>query len=172
MALAQKPTARFVQPRESEAEGYARRANHLAIHTEFGDIVAVIEVVSPGNKTSRRALAAFAGQAQDLLERGVNLLVIDLLPPGALDPQGIHPVIWGDGAGDFALPPGEPLTVAAYQAGGGGTAYVEPTAVGQPVPPMPLFLAENDRHVLTPLAEAYEDAWAVQPEVIKRHMAG
>ena len=82
VALLDKPTARFVQTRDAEAEGYARHANHLAIHNEFGRTVAVTEVVSPGNKSGRRVFTTFADKCADLLGRGVNLLVIDLFPPG------------------------------------------------------------------------------------------
>ena len=59
----------------------------------------------------------------------------------------------------------------AYQVGPPATAYVEPVAVGAALPPMPLFL-RGDSHVRVPLAESYDAAWAVQPEVIRRHVAG
>ncbi len=169
-ATLSRPAARYIH--QSQAEMYARRADHLAVQTENGTVVAVIEVVSPGNKRGRAALKTFADKAAGLLRSGVHLLVIDILPPGTLDPQGIHPVIWGDyDASPFTPPEGEPLTVAAYQAGPFATAYVEPTAVGQPVPPMPLFL-DGDFYVTVPLEETYADAWDDQVPEVQRLVAG
>lgn len=68
-------------------------------------MVAVIEIVSPGNKSSRHALEAFVTKIADFLTQGVHVLVIDLLPPTRRDPQGIHGAIW-DGLGEepFELP--------------------------------------------------------------------
>src|SRR3954452_1207516 len=44
------PRARQVARVESEAAAYARKANRIAVRHEFGHVVAIIEVVSPGNK--------------------------------------------------------------------------------------------------------------------------
>jgi hypothetical protein len=44
---------------ETEAASYARRANRLAIRHGLGRVVAMIEVVSPGNKDSKHAIASF-----------------------------------------------------------------------------------------------------------------
>ena len=165
-----RPAARYV--RRSMAEMYAFKADHLAVQTENGTVVAVIEVASPGNKRGRAALKTFADKAAGLLRSGVHLLVIDILPPGTLDPQGIHPVIWGDyDASPFSPPEGEPLTVASYQAGTLATAYVEPTAVGQPVPPMPLFL-DGAFYVTVPLEETYAAAWDDQVPEVQQAVAG
>ena len=126
--------------------------------------MAVIEVVSPGNKASRPALRRVAEKSAGLIDRGLNLLVIDLLPPGGLDPAGIHPVIRAEftAAVAYTPPAGEPLTVAAYQASADPTAYVEPCAVGSPVPTAPLFL-DGPAHVLVPLDETHQAAWQMMP---------
>src|SRR5207302_2112758 len=110
------PKTRIVT--RSEAAGYARKANRITVRHPDGDVIAVVEIVSPGNKDSRHAIRAFARKAIELLEAGVHLLVVDLFPPGRRDPQGIHKVIW-DRLRDeqFVLPPDKPLTVAAYAAG-------------------------------------------------------
>jgi hypothetical protein len=68
-------------------------ADRVAIHHGLGDVLAVIEIVSPGTKSSRHALRTFAEKAAELIRQGVNLLVVDLFPPGARDPKGIHPSI-------------------------------------------------------------------------------
>jgi hypothetical protein len=91
-ATAVRPQASFVL--EADEERYARMADRVAIHHGLGHVLAIIEVVSPGNKSSRHALRTFAEKSADLIGQGVNLLVVDLFPPAARDPQGIHPLIW------------------------------------------------------------------------------
>jgi hypothetical protein len=161
----QPPKARFVT--RSEAANYARKANRITVRHPDGDVVAVIEIVSPGNKDSRHAIRAFARKAVDLLQAGVHLLIVDLFPPGRRDPQGIHKVIW-DRLHDepFQLPPDKPLTVAAYAAGTETVAYVEPVAVGEALPDMPVFLTA-DRYVPCPLEASYQTAWEQFPAPLK-----
>src|ERR1041385_1151343 len=65
------PKARFVV--ESEGNIYARRANRIRIQHRHGEIVAVIEIVSPGNKNNRNALRAFVRKAADLIWQGIHL---------------------------------------------------------------------------------------------------
>src|SRR5207249_11156859 len=69
------PKARFVV--DLEEDTYAHRANRIVVQHRHGEIVAVIEVVSPGNKNSRTALTAFVRKAADLLWQGINLLIVD-----------------------------------------------------------------------------------------------
>ena len=47
------PQARFIV--EVEEDAYARRANRICIHHRHGEVVAVMEIVSPGDKTSSSA---------------------------------------------------------------------------------------------------------------------
>ncbi len=165
-ATAVRPQATYVL--EAEEERYARMADRVAIHHGLGEVLAVIEIVSPGNKSSRHALRTFAEKAAELIRQGVNLLVVDLFPPGARDPQGLHPLIWDEiSEQPFALPAGKPLTLAAYQCEPTKTAYVEPVAVGDRLPGMPLFLRDQ-WHVRAPLEESYETAWNVMPPPIRR----
>jgi hypothetical protein len=161
----QPPKARFVT--RTAAAGYARKANRVTIRHPDRDVVVVIEVVSPGNKDSRNAVRAFARKAVAFLQAGVHLLVVDLFPPGPRDPQGMHKVIW-DRLHDepFALPPDKPLTVASYVGGTEIVAYVEPVAVGDPLPDMPVFLT-SDHYVPCPLEAAYQTAWDQVPAPLK-----
>jgi Protein of unknown function (DUF4058) len=151
------PRARFVI--ESDTENYARR--------EEGDVVAVIEIVSPGNKDSQHAIQSFVRKAAEFLDAGIHLLIVDLFPPTPRDPQGIHKAIWDEYKGErpFALPPDKPLTLVAYAAGG-PTAYVEPVGVGDVLPDMSLFLTPN-RYVPCPLEATYQTAWSVFPAPLK-----
>src|SRR5260221_4100863 len=63
-----RPKTRFVMPVAPDAERYAQMANRIAIHHELGDVVAVIEVVSPGNKDRKRSLRTFVAKAIDLIQ--------------------------------------------------------------------------------------------------------
>ncbi len=159
------PTTRFIT--RSSANRYARRANRIAIYHPDGDVIAVIEIVSPGNKSSRDALRAFARKAVRFLRAGVHLLIIDLFPPSRRDPQGIHKVIWDRiEEGPFELPSDKPLTLAAYAAGAEIVGYIEPVAVGDALPEMPVFLAPQI-HVPCPLEATYQTAWDQFPDVLK-----
>src|SRR6516164_3723151 len=81
---------------EKETALYARKANRIAIHHELGRVVAMIEVVSPGNKDSKHAVASFIAKAVDFIRNGIHFLVIDLFPPGPRDPQGMAQAIWDE----------------------------------------------------------------------------
>ena len=153
---------------EADEERYAHKADRIAIHHDLGEVVAIIEVVSPGNKSSRHAIRSFTDKAVELIRQRVNLLVVDLFPPGPRDPQGIHPLIWNEiTEKPFSLPPDKPLTLASYQCEPTKTAYVEPVALSDRLLDMPLFLRE-EWHIPTPLEETYQTAWNVMPPPIKR----
>ncbi len=161
----QPPKVRFVS--RTESAGYARKANRVTVRHPDGDVVAVLEIVSPGNKESRHAIRTFARKALAFLNAKIHLLIVDLFPPGRRDPQGIHKVIWDQLRDEpFTLPPDKPLTLAAYAAGGEITAYVEPVAVGDPLPDMPVFLTV-DRYVPCPLESTYQTAWEEFPAPLK-----
>jgi hypothetical protein len=163
-----RPKTRFVMPVPSHQDRYALKANRVVIHHELGEVVAVIELVSPGNKDRQRSLRTFVEKAIDLLQQKVNLLIIDPFPPGSHDPQGIHGAIWGEiTVGKFELPSDKPLTLAAYQVEPLETCYVEPIAVGDPLPEMPVFL-EGDFGINLPLEETYQTTWNVLPSEIRQ----
>ena len=148
----------------ADMDEYVLKRRTIIVRHNSGDrIVALIEIVSPGNKGSQRAIETFVEKAVEALYRGYHLLVIDLFPPGNRDPHGIHGAIWGEISGEeFAQPADEPLTLAAYSAGRPKTAYVEPTRVGQTLIDMPLFL-EPDIYVNVPLEATYLAAYRGVP---------
>lgn len=130
--------------------------------------MAIVAILSPGNKDSRNAIRIFVEKAVDILNQGVNLLIVDLFPPTSRDPQGIHKAIWGEfGDEVFEAPPGKPLTVASYLGGDLPTAYVEPVEVGDPLPALPILLSEA-RYIPAPLEESYMQDWAVIPRLLKQ----
>ena len=156
----------------SEAANYARKANRISVHQPNGDVVAVIEIVSPGNKDRRHAVRAFARKAVALLQAGIHLLIVDLFPPNRRNPHGIHKVIWDRLQEEpFELPPDKPLTLATYAAGTETVAYVEPAAVGDVLPDMPIFL-QPDRYVPCPLETTYQATWDVFPAALKGPLEG
>jgi hypothetical protein len=164
------PQARLV--RRSEAEIYAGKANHITVRHRHGDVVAVVEIVSPGNKASRNELRAFVEKTTDLIRQNIHLLVIDLFPPGPRDPWGIHKAIWDEfQEEDFEFPPDKPLILAAYDAGPPRVAYIEPVAVGDVLPDRPLFLKPG-HYVLAPLEATYQTTWNAFPTVLKGLLEG
>lgn len=143
----------------AQQESMARRANRITIRHSLGRIVCVIEIVSPGNKQSQKALRSFVDKSVGLLQNGVHLLVIDLFPPTRRDPQGIHKAIWDEiEEMPFDFDADKPLTLAAYVAGYPITAHVEPVAVGDVLLDMPAYLDE-DHFVLVPLEATYLETW-------------
>jgi hypothetical protein len=116
IALAEKPP-RVAFRRRSEVDQYAAKAVVIR-HKSNHEVIAVVEIVPPGNKNSRHGLRALVEKAGELLRAGVHLLVIDLFPPSVRDPQGIHKVIWDEIEDEpFELPADNPLTLAAYSGG-------------------------------------------------------
>lgn len=137
----------------------------LAIrHVSKHRIVALVEILSPGNKDRETSVAAFVNKAHRALEYGCNLLVIDLFPPGPFDPQGIQAAIWADLDPDeeVAPVPGKPITLGAYSADKIPEAELECVGIGDPLPEMPLIL--DDGCVNTPLEETYASAYRGLPE--------
>ena len=119
----------------------------------------MVEIVSPGNKSSNNEFRAFVEKTANLIAQGVHVLVIDLIPPSKRDPQGIHKAIWDEFVEeDFELPANQRLTLASYDAGPPPVAYVESVSVGQPLPDMPIFL-KPDYYVPAPLEETYLITW-------------
>lgn len=148
-----------------EAVHYASRARRLTIrHSSDDRVVAVVEVVSPGNKASKSQWQKFVRKAAGLILAGKHLLIADLLPPGRRDPQGTHGAIWAElGDDSYQMPPGKPLTLAAYAADEIPRAYVQPLAVGDGLPAMPLFLTP-ETYINVPLGGSYQAAYHSVPQ--------
>jgi Protein of unknown function (DUF4058) len=164
-APAPAPSARVIQ--RLERINYAKRADRVVIRHGRGRVVAIIEILSPGNKDSRHASRSFVEKAADILSQGIHLVVADLFPPTPRDPQGIHKAIWDEfGDEPFDFLPDKPLTIASYIGGDLPTAYVESVGVGDRLPPIPLFLTEYD-YEPCPLDATYDQAWAVFPAMLK-----
>lgn len=163
-----EPPIRQAARVETEAALYALKANRIAIRHGLGRVVAMIEIVSPGNKNSRHAIASFVAKAVEFLRNGIHFLVVDLFPPGPRDPDGIAQAIWDQVVGEpMAIRTGnDQAGVAAFDAGEPLTAYVDPIAIGDPLPDAPLFLGPG-WYVNVPLEASYQAAWDVTPRPIR-----
>lgn len=153
----------------AERDLYAAKVNRIGIRHQSGhQLVAIIEIVPPGTKDHRVPFAAFIRRAEQALLAGIHLLIVDLFPPTARDPDGIHRVIWGgEGDGDFALPEDTPLTCVSYVGHPGVDVYLEPRAVGDRLTDMPLFLAQQV-YVPVPLEVTYLAAWEAVPRFLQK----
>jgi hypothetical protein len=165
LATLERPVTSIV--RRTTNEIYADRANRIVVKHHLGRIIAVIEILSPGNKDSRAALRDFVEKTIDFLRAGIHVLIIDLFPPTPRDPLGMHKVIWDEIIEeDFAFPAGKDRILASYETGGERAAYLEPVGVGDTLPDMPLFLT-NYLHVMVPLEPTYQATWDASPEDLR-----
>lgn len=154
---------------ESETARYLRHQDRLAIRAPDDDrLVALIEIVSRGNKASRHEQERFLQKVGAAFRQGIHLLIVDLHPPATFEPRGIHALIWDYLFGSQVDWNAEsPLTLVAYEAG--TTAYVEPTAVGRTLTDMPLFL-DQGWYVNVPLEQTYQEAFDELPQPWKQEL--
>ncbi len=164
IALAEAPPK--VSRRRTVEPAVLERRRTLAIrHISGHRLVALLEIVSPANKDRGNHVRDFAAKAVDALDSGVNVLLIDLFPPGPHDPQGMHGEICQrleQTDVPYDLPPDDPLTLAAYASGPRIEEYIEHLAAGDPLPQMPLFL-RPDFYVNVPLEPTYQSAYDDMP---------
>lgn len=166
VAVADAPpdVSRVMTVEGDDAVVYTTLRKSLVIrHASGHRIVALIEIVSPGNKSSPDKLDEFLDKAVIALKQGYHLLILDLFAPGRFDPGGIHDALWSRLLGRHVeLPADRPLTLVSYVADTPPTAYVEQLAVGSTLPAMPLFL-DPGWYVHVPLEQTYTQAWRGVP---------
>jgi hypothetical protein len=154
---------------------YQRRRRTLAIRQRDDHrlvAVALLEIVSPGNKDRASSAAAFVDKVDSAIGKGINVLVADLFPPGIHDLQGIHGAIWMRyDAVEYVVPSEHPLTLASYRAADVVEAFVEHLTVGDALFEMPLFLDE-DFYVNIPLEPTYQAAYRGVPEIWRNVVEG
>jgi len=166
---------------EREEKAPRRRAGrrltvrHVSNHT----VIAVVELVSPGNKDSRSHHAKFVAKAVDLLAADLHVLVIDPFPPPAHAPAGLHASIWKKvtrsrkGHRPFTLSAERSLLAASYCTSSSSvTAAVQTFAVGDPVPDIPLYLTADQEYVTIPLEQTYQAAWPEVPKLFRDVLEG
>ena len=107
-------------------------------------LVAVIELVSPGNKDRPAARRAFATKCASYLYQGISVIIMDIVTNRRAN---LHNEVLGlmEAAGDLKLPAEMNLYAVAYrpvQRGGNDEIEVwrAPMALGQALPTLPLGL--------------------------------
>ncbi len=160
--VARAPASVVVQDLEP-ADPYTLLARHILIRDSLRNdrLVAVIELISKGNKTSRERADQFVDKAVSLLRAGMHLLLVDLHPPTQIVPAGLHARISeAYGTPPPELPEDRRLQAVSYQVLDGGfpRAHVVPLKLGDALPEMPIFLGPHS-FVRVPFEETYSEAF-------------
>lgn len=146
-----------------DADSFLLRQKRIVIRHTLGDVVALIELVSPENKRTIKSLDRLRTKVLSAIDQRTHVVILDILPPRKHDPHGIHGVIWDELSNiPYEAAPGRPLTLVSYEADDITRAYVQPIAVGSELPPMPVFLTPG-WYVDVPLEETYQQAWEGMP---------
>ena len=164
VALAEAPPiVDLVETMEDEIVELNRTLSirHISTHR----VVAMLEIVSPGNKDQKDRFEQFISKTIGALERGVHVVLVDLFPPGTLDPTGIHgeirrrrlPLI-----DPFEVSEQKPLTLVSYLADHPKKVFLNRAAVGDPIPVTSMFLT-TEHYINLPLEETYNAAYAGMP---------
>lgn len=147
----------------TDANTFVGKAKTVTIrHAGDHSLIAMVEVVSPGNKNSRRRFDSFVHTAEEALAAGIHLLIADLFPPTPRDPESIHRAIWQDRDDEFVFSSEKQFTCVSYVSDPIAEAFVEPIGLGDKLPEMPLFLT-TEVYVPLPLETTYESAWHEVP---------
>jgi Protein of unknown function (DUF4058) len=161
-----KPKTRYAYAEDEDL--YDDNQREIAIrHVSKDRLVAVIELISPGNKSSTWKHQQMIEKAREYLAQGVHLLIVDLFPPTLRSPEGLHRQIWENSRPTYLSTEEEPLLLMAYVSGVPREAYVEPTAVGRELIDMPLFLSPS-RYINVPLEQTYLSAYEDMPPKWKK----
>ena len=163
-----KPKARVVGEVD-EASLFALKRRTLTIRHATNDrIVALLEIVSPGNKDRLQSVQQFCDKAVTSLKSGYHLVVIDLFPPRPSDPAGMTSAVWEDvGGRRLAFPANQTLSAASFRVAGRIQSDAEAFAVGDTVPELPLFY-DPDWYVNLPLESTYAAAYDGVPKRWRR----
>lgn len=110
-------------------------------------LVAVVELVSPGNKDRPAQRRAFAAKCASYLSQGVSLIVVDVVTSHHTNLHNDLIQLMETGA-DLAFPPEATLYAAAYRPVRRGDreeidVWRRRLAVGSPLPTLPLRLTGN-----------------------------
>jgi hypothetical protein len=146
----------------------------VQVHREGGlEMVAAIELVSPRNKDRRTARHRFAAKCAAYLQAGVSVVLVDVvtgrkesLYAALLEELELHQAADGQDEQLYAVacraaPPDEPTRLEAW---------VEPLALGSPLPTLPLWL-EVDLAVPLPLEATYEATFTSCASLYRRKVS-
>ena len=124
-------------------------------------LVAAIEIVSPGNKDRPESRRAFATKCAALLQQGVCVSIVDLVTTRNFNlyAELLAFIDRSDPAFAPSPPPIYAVTCRARMIGQAPKleAWAYPMAVGMPLPQLPIWLSD-DQNVMLDLEGSYEDA--------------
>lgn len=139
------------QPGEPDATAGIDFYDDFSVHvyntSESRSPAAAVLLVTPDNKATAKARAAFAARCATLLSRAVALIVIDSVPIHPFDWHGDAMRLLGVETGD--LPGGSgAMRAIAYRPVVRGErteldCWAEPVHIGQPLPTLPLRLIDD-----------------------------
>lgn len=144
---------------------------HLSSHR----VVAILEIVSPGNKNNQARYEAFVHKTVDAIRRRVSVLLVDVHETGRFDQDGINACIR-----NMLAPHATPITdkprhstLVSYcpDPPRAVDIYLEHVARDMPLPDMPIFL-NPDRYVNVPLEATYLEAWKGMPNFWRNVVLG
>lgn len=156
----------------AEPSDFVARQKRIAIrHAATKELVAIIEIVSPGNKSSVKRREQFVDKVVTALDQGIHVVVLDVTGPNAGCPNGLHYDIFQTFESEATVDESRPLLFVSYASdpGDGGfgvRSYLDRCAANDPLPQTPLFL-QPDRYVTLPLQETYERTIGGLPSFIR-----
>jgi hypothetical protein len=162
------PSAQMIA--KFERQTYAERADRIVIRHGRGEVIAIIEIVSPGSKHNNAAIRKFIHKSLEFMDQGIHMLIVDLHPPTKRDPNGLQQAIAEEQYDmKFELPPGKNRTAGSYFNGELPAVYLESFGIGDVLPSLPIFLTEED-YIPAPLEETYMRAWQDFPKDLRAEM--
>ncbi len=148
----------------------ARQRRLIVRHVTGHRVVAMLEIVSPGNKDRRRHAFEFAAKVANAVAGGIHVTFVDLFPATSAAPNGLHNMIWREFDREpVPVPADRPLTLAAYVGSEPPKIFFEFRAVGGDLPKFPLALTA-DIGAMLPLAETYAAAFAGSPPYLREKL--
>ncbi len=146
----------------------------ITVRHPVGDrVVAIVEFASPGNRDAVHKVMHFARTVAAALDAGIHCVLIDPFPPTRSAPDGLHGAVMAELDADVGRDPDRPLTFVGDRAGGEANdaeAVVEPRAVGESVPTVPLFL-DPSWFLPLDLAPSYAAAFRGCPKPVREVLA-
>jgi hypothetical protein len=158
-----KPRAKPIA--QTEMEFYRTKQKTITVrHVSDDEVVALLEIISPGNKSHRGRFRELIEKAAAFLDHGVHLSLIDLFPPGRRDALDLHAAIWEEISGEErpSSRGKKSRLVASYECGPLVQAYVTHFEIGDRLPNLPLFV-EAGGCVEIPLEATYKQAFSEVP---------
>jgi hypothetical protein len=145
----------------------ARQRRLIVRHVTGHRVVAMLEIVLPGNKDRRRNAYDFAGKVANAVEGGIHVTFVDLFPATPSTPNGLHNLVWREFDREpVPAPSDRPLTLAAFVASEPAKMLVEFRVVGDELPKF-LLAISSEVGAMLPLADTYAAAFAGSPPYLR-----